>query len=135
MGDEYITPSRTVTEADVVNFAGLSGDWSPVHTSAEDCKKGFGERIVHGALTIVLAEGLQNRLNLWDESYMGLVDREWNFKSLVKFGDTLRVKIKIISKEAVSSYPSCGLIKRQIIIENQKGETVSEGVGTILIKL
>ena len=133
-GEEYVTPSRTITEADVTNFAGLTADWSPVHTSIEACKGGlFGERIAHGALTIVVAEGLQNRLNLWDDTFVGMVDREWSFKSAVKFGDTLTVKMKITGKEEASDYPGCGLIKRYITIENQRGEIVSEGEGTILI--
>ncbi len=133
-GEEYVTPSRTITEADVVNTAGLTGDWSLVHTSIEACKGGlFGERIAHGALTVVVAEGLLNRLGLWDDTFMGIVDREWGFKSPVKFGDTLTVKMKIIGKEAASDYPGCGLLKRHITIENQRGETISEGEGAVLI--
>ena len=134
VGTEYETIGRTVTEADVVNFAGVTGDWSPVHTSIEHTKSGlFGERIAHGALTITLVEGLMNRLGLWNNTFMGLVDREWSFKSPVKFGDTIKVKMKITGKKDESKYPGCGEIARHIVIENQKGEVLSEGDGAVLI--
>jgi 3-hydroxybutyryl-CoA dehydratase len=133
-GAEYETVGRTVTEADVVNFAGLTGDWSPVHTSIEHAKGGlFGERIAHGALTITLAEGLMNRLGLWNNTFMGLTDREWSFKAPVRFGDTIKVKMKITGKTDQSRYPGCGEITRHIVIENQKGEVLSEGDGTVII--
>jgi len=133
-GEEYVTPSRTITEADVVNFAGLTGDWSPVHTSAEVARSGlFGERIAHGALSVVVAEGLQSRLGLWEDTLVGVVDREWSFKSAVKFGDTLTVRTTITGKEEAQDYPGCGYIKRHITIEDQTGDIVSEGEGTILV--
>jgi len=133
-GEEYVSLSRTVTEADVYNFAGFTHDWSPVHTSIEACKKGlFGERIAHGAITITLAEGLLNRLCLWDDTFMGVVDRSWDFKKPVRFGDTLSVKLKIIGKQESDQYPACGIIDREITAVNQRNEVVTEGKGKILI--
>jgi acyl dehydratase len=59
VGDEYITPSRTITETDVVMFAAMSGDYNELHTSREYMKESqFGERIVHGLLGLAISHGL-----------------------------------------------------------------------------
>jgi acyl dehydratase len=62
VGDEYVSPGRTVTEADIVAFAGLSGDYNVLHTDAEYMKSSiFGERIAHGLLGLAISSGLGTR--------------------------------------------------------------------------
>ncbi|MDW7673364.1 MAG: MaoC/PaaZ C-terminal domain-containing protein [Bacillota bacterium] len=62
VGDVFISPGRTITEADVVNFAALSGDYNQLHTDAEHCKSNmFGQRIAHGLLGVAIAGGLKSR--------------------------------------------------------------------------
>ena len=68
-GDEFITATRTISEADVMLFAGLTGDYNELHTSASFAKKNvYGERIVHGMLTLSMANGLYMRLNHFSNS-------------------------------------------------------------------
>ncbi|TDA68014.1 MAG: hypothetical protein D9V47_08885 [Clostridia bacterium] len=62
-GQEFLTARRTVTETDIVNFAGLSGDFNPLHTDEEYAKTTpFGRRIAHGLLISSISSGLQNQL-------------------------------------------------------------------------
>ncbi len=66
-GDSVTSQGRTVTEADIVSFAALSGDWNAIHVDAEYAKKGmFGERIAHGMLGLSIATGLAARLGFID---------------------------------------------------------------------
>jgi acyl dehydratase len=61
IGDTHVSQGRTITEADVATFAGLSGDYNPLHTDAEFAKTTiFGERIAHGMLTVAMSTGLSN---------------------------------------------------------------------------
>ena len=65
VGDEFVTPSRTITETDVVMFAAMSGDYNELHTSEEYMKKSqFGKRLVHGLLGLSVSHGLMFRLGL-----------------------------------------------------------------------
>ena len=65
VGKEYFSPARTITEADVTNFAGLSGDFNPLHTDEEFAKQNlFGTRIAHGALGFIISTGLSNQMGI-----------------------------------------------------------------------
>ena len=88
-GQAFTTRGRTVTEADVVGFAALTGDWHPQHTDAEWAKESaFGERIAHGLFVISLAGGLVP----FDPARVVALRRIGDvvFKRPVKLGDTLR---------------------------------------------
>lgn len=76
MNKQYYTSARTITEADVVNFAGLSGDFSALHINEEYAKKSiYGSRIAYGALTYIISTGLVCQTGLFDGSYIGLLGR------------------------------------------------------------
>jgi acyl dehydratase len=93
VGLRFETLSRTVTEADLVAFAGVSGDFNPLHTDAVYAAGTiYGERIAHGALVLSLATGLRQRTGLFDGTLMGLLEiRSWRFLAPVLVGDTIRV--------------------------------------------
>ncbi len=93
VGFRFETPSRTVTEADLVAFAGVSGDFNPLHTDAVFAARTiYGERIAHGALVLSLATGLRQRAGVFDGTLMGLLEiRTWRFIAPVRIGDTIRV--------------------------------------------
>ncbi len=137
VGREYTSPSRTVTEADIVNFAGLSGDYNELHTSAEFCKDTmFGTRIAHGLLGLAIASGLFTRTELCVQTQRNLIaflGLEWKFKGPIMIGDTVTVKVKIIEKKETKN-PERGIfiLKRELI--NQKGEVVQEGETPLMIK-
>ncbi|HEY1012864.1 MAG TPA: MaoC/PaaZ C-terminal domain-containing protein [Herpetosiphonaceae bacterium] len=134
VGDEWTSPARTVTEGDVALFAGLSGDYNPLHTDAEFAADTiYGERIAHGLLILAMATGLKARLGIMDGTIMAFLGLSWEFKGAVKLGDTVRVRLRIGSKRPTSK-PDRGLITQELAILNQRDEIVQTGVFTTLIK-
>ena len=94
VGEEYESPGRTVTEADIVLFAGVSGDYNILHTDAEFMKSSiFGERIAHGLLGLSIQSGLLSR-GMQAYAALGQTGIRWKFKNPIKIGDTIRVKAK-----------------------------------------
>ena len=135
IGAEFESPARTVTEADIVAFAGLSGDYNPLHVNEEYCKTTiFGGRIAHGPLVYAIAAGLLFQLHLYDDTLIAFPGSE-NRKSPkpVKPGDTIRARIKVLEKRE-SSNADRGVMKRQLQVLNQRGEVVQEGVQAFLLK-
>jgi 3-hydroxybutyryl-CoA dehydratase len=126
VGEEYNSPGRTVTEADIVIFAGLSGDYNVLHTDAEYMKSSlFGERIAHGLLVLSIQQGLLERGRPPRAREM-LVGIKWKFKGPVKIGDTLHVRARITTLRD-SDAPGWGtvLVEREVV--NQLGEVVQSG--------
>jgi 3-hydroxybutyryl-CoA dehydratase len=112
---------RTITETDVVGFAGLSGDYHPLHTNAEHAKNArFGERIAHGMLTLSVASGLIELSPEAVQAFSGM-DRV-RFLQPVFFGDTLRVRSKVETLEPLDD--SCGRAVLGITVLNQKDDPV-----------
>ena len=89
LGEQYESPGRTVTEADIVMIAGLSGDYNVLHTDAEFMKQTiFGERIAHGLLCLAIQSGLFTRATA-PYATLGFGGLRWKFKAPVKIGDTV----------------------------------------------
>jgi acyl dehydratase len=126
IGDEYTSPGRTVTEADIVIFAGVSGDYNVLHTDAEHMKSStFGERIAHGLLVLSIQQGLLDRAMPArdDERLVGL---KWKFRGPVKIGDTIHVRARIAAKKDADK-PQWGQVTVERRVVNQLGEVVQEG--------
>ncbi len=135
IGAENETSARTVTEADIVIYAGLSGDYNPLHVDEEYCKKTqFGGRIAHGPLVYGIAAGLLFQLHLYDDTMIALLGFEdLRFTKPVKPGDTIHVRVKVLEKRETSR-PDRGVMKRQLQVLNQRGEVVQESIQNILLK-
>jgi acyl dehydratase len=135
VGAEYTTASRTVTEADLVIYSGLSGDYNALHTDEEYCKRTpFGTRIAHGPLVYAMAMGLINRLGLTDGTSLGyLAVENWRFLGPVKPGDTITVKLTVADKRE-SSKGGRGILKRTVAVMNQRGEKVQEGTMVTMVE-
>ena len=89
--EEIISGARTVTEADVVNFACLSGDFHPEHMNEEYARKGpLGKRIAHGLLIMSMATGLLNQTGAFEGTSIAILEVTVRFIKAVKFGDTAR---------------------------------------------
>src|SRR2546425_7980840 len=84
VGEEFESPGRTVTETDIVLFAGLSGDYNVLHTDAEFMKKSiFGERIAHGLLGLAIQSGLFYRTGRVFAT-LAFVGLKWKFKGPIR---------------------------------------------------
>lgn len=133
-GDEWVSPSRTITETDIVNFAGLSGDFNPLHMDEEFAKKTiFGKRIAHGLLGLAISTGLaSSHPPMRTLAFLGI--KEWNFKAPIFIGDTIKVKTRVLEKR-VTSKGDRGIIVWEKQIINQKGEVVQEGKTITMVEL
>ena len=134
LGDLYTSQARTVTEADVVNFAGLSGDFNPLHTDAEFGRSTpFGERIAHGMLAAAMATGMANWTGVFEGTTLALMEQVIQYKSAVKFGDTIHLELKVSDKKETSK-PDRGLVVFETHVCNQDGKAVIEGKWTLMMK-
>ncbi len=132
VGVSHVTVARTITEADVVNFAGLSGDYNPLHTDEEFGKATpFGGRIAHGVLTLAVATGLTNQLAIYEGTTIALMELTVRFTGVVKFGDTVRV-ILTPKEKREHKKGDRGFVIFDLEVENQRGETVLAGNWTCL---
>jgi acyl dehydratase len=126
VGEEYVSPGRTVTEADVVIFAGLSGDYNVLHTDAEHMKASlFGERIAHGLLGLSIQQGLLDRV-VTAQITGPLAAVKWKFKGPIKIGDTIHVEARVTGKRE-DPQPGWGVVTVARRVVNQRGEVVQEG--------
>ena len=133
LGEEYESPGRTVTESDIVVFAGLSGDYNVLHTDAEFMKRSiFGERIAHGLLGLAVQAGLFTRAT---QAYatLAFVGLRWKFKGPIKIGDTIRLKAKVVAKKETGK-PDHGLVTVERTVLNQRDEVVQEGETDLLVE-
>ncbi len=134
VGDAIETASRTVTESDVMLFAGLSGDYNQLHTDAEFAQETmFGERIAHGLLGLSIASGLASRLGFAEGTAEAFTSLDWKFRKPIMFGDTIHAHLTVKRKKAMARLGG-GFVVFDVKVINQEGKTVQKGSWTILIK-
>jgi acyl dehydratase len=134
VGYTITTPARTITEADVVNFAAFSGDWNQLHTDAEYASgTPFGARVAHGLLGLAVAAGLGSRLGFIEGTAQAFLKLEWKFRNPIYFGDTIHLTGEVTRTRAVRSMGG-GIVVFDMKLLNQRGETVQEGQWTVAIK-
>jgi acyl dehydratase len=134
LGDEFVTPARTVTEADVTMFAALSGDYNRLHTDAEYAAQGpFGERIAHGLLGLSMVIGLAFRTEIDPDGAVAFLGLSWKFTGPIKFGDTVHATIRITDMRP-TRHPERGIIVQSTQLLNQRGEIVQSGELTMMLK-
>src|SRR5450631_460242 len=135
IGAEFKSSGRTVTEADIVMFAGLSGDYNSLHIDEEFCKQTqFGTRIAHGPLVYAIAAGLLYQLHLYDDTLIAFLGFDnLKFTKPVKPGDTIHARVKVLKKRETSN-PERGVMKRELKVLNQRGEVVQEALQAFLLK-
>jgi acyl dehydratase len=133
VGDTYESPGRTITEADIVMFAGVSGDYNVIHTDAEFMKTSiFGERIAHGLLGLSIQAGLLGRA-MPSYASLGVAGLRWKFKNPIKIGDTIRVRGKVIGKKETDDATQ-GIVTLERVVVNQRDEVVQEGETDLTIE-
>lgn len=134
VGKVYKTASRTVTEADVVAFSGLSGDYNPLHTDETYASTTpFNTRIAHGPLGLVIFTGLSARTGLFDGTTLAMLGLTWRFVGPIFPGDTVHGEMIIKSKRETSKRGR-GIIERDMRLYNQNGDLVQEGTFTVMVR-
>jgi len=129
-GQKIVTRGRTVTEADIVLFAAISGDWSPLHTNVEYVKNTpFGERIAHGMLVLTVASGLMPLYELAIVAFYGMDNVR--FMAPTKIGDTLNVEAETVERQDKGDMG--GVVSLKQSVKNQRGETVASMIVKVLI--
>jgi acyl dehydratase len=135
-GQTFVSAARTVTEADVVAFAGLSGDFNPIHTDAEFARNGaYGQRVVYGLLGLSIATGLLDRLGVFSGSAIAMLGiDEWRFTAPVFIGDTVHLELTILAVRRSASKKDRGVVQRRFDLRNQRGELVQTGRIDVLVR-
>jgi acyl dehydratase len=135
VGQSITSQGRTVTEADVVAFAALSGDWNPMHTDAEfAAEHPFGQRVAHGMLVLSIASGLAVRLGFLEETVLAFREiGEWKFSLPVYFGDTVRVRATVNQTKPMPRLGG-GLVTLKVQILNQDDKVVQRGTWGVLVR-
>lgn len=133
IGAHMVTRGRTITEADIVNFAGLTGDYNPMHTDAEYMKTHMmGQRIAHGMLALSYAVGQAYQLGFMEGTILAFRGLEMKFSLPVFIGDTLHVELTVREKKDAARLGG-GLVTLDVKIVNQHGKTVQSGEWTVLV--
>ena len=133
IGQKMVTRGRTITEADIVSFAGLTGDYNPMHTDAEFMKRSiFGQRIAHGMLSLGYAVAQAYQLGLMEGKIIAFRGLEMKFSAPVFIGDTLHVELTVAEKKDALRMGG-GLVTIEVKIINQEGKAVQSGTWTVLV--
>lgn len=133
IGDVHVTQGRTITEADIVNFGGIIGDYNPLHFDAEYMSGSmFGQRIAHGMLTLSFATGLVNQLGANLKTILAFRGLEFTFRAPVFIGDTIHVEMETVEKADALKHGG-GWVTQTVKIIKQDGTVVQEGKWTALV--
>jgi acyl dehydratase len=134
-GQRFVSAGRTVTEADVVAFAGLSGDFNVIHTDAEFAKSSaYGQRVVYGLLSMSIATGLLDRLGIFSGSAIAMLAiNDWRFTAPVFIGYTVHLELTILAVRPSRSKPDRGVVERRFELVNQHGTVVQTGRIDVLV--
>src|ERR1041384_608943 len=134
VGQRFETPRRTVIEADISSFAGLTADFNPVHMDEVfAAQTDFKGRITHGPMIVGMAFGLASRADIMDGTVLALLDIGWTFAKPVRPGDTIAAVFTVRDKRPTRA-PDRGVVTMQIEVLNQHGEVVQTGTAKTLIR-
>jgi acyl dehydratase len=130
-----LTRGRTIGEGDVSLFAGLVGDYNPLHVDEDYSRQDglFGGRVAHGPLVLSTAIGLMSQLNWIDGTALGLLGIAWDFRGPVRLGDTIFARVTPLEARP-SNKPERGVLKIGFEVVNQREEVVQTGSITLLMR-
>jgi 3-hydroxybutyryl-CoA dehydratase len=134
VGQKIISTGRTITENDIVSFAGLSGDYNQIHTDAEFARTtSFGQRVAHGLLILSIASGLAMRTGVLEGTVIAFREiNSWKFSSPVFIGDTIRSVLNVIEIKPIPRVGG-GSVVIEIAVINQRDETTMKGTWSVLV--
>ena len=128
------TAGRTITEADVVNFAGVSGDYNPLHMDETFSRERmYGARVAHGLLVLSVASGLLMQTGILGSTVGAFREiDQWKFLKPVYFGDTVTVRMDVLQTKAARALGG-GLVKVTISVHNQNQDVVMKGIWSMFV--
>ena len=133
-GQRFETVGRTVTEGDVGTFAGLSGDFNPLHTDATfAAKTPFGQRVAHGMLVASISTGLGQTLGIFEGTTLALLEQSFRYTGPVFFGDTVRLVLTVENLKP-SSKGGKGVVRFKAGIVKQDDSVVNDGTWVVMLR-
>ena len=133
IGDAVVSAGRTITEADIVNFAGVAGDYNQIHLNAESARQGpFGQRVAHGMLGLSAATGLLAQLRFIEETILAFRELTWKFSLPIFIGDTIHAQAEVTELKALPRLGG-GLVSFTVLLINQGDQIVQSGKWVLLI--
>ena len=134
VGQTLVTTARTITESDIVRFAGLSGDFNQIHIDAAYAADGpFGKRVAHGLLVQSIASGLSVLTGFVERTVLAFRELDCKFSRPVFIGDTIHVTLEVKTIKAVPRLGGGNVLFKYNVL-NQDGQTVQRGTWTMLVK-
>lgn len=135
VGERLRTPGRTVSEADIVAFAALSGDYNRIHTDeVYAVESPFGRRVAHGLLGLSIASGLAVRTGILEGTVLAFREiEEWKFSLPVYIGDTIHAVLEVDEVKAMPRLGG-GLVGLTFEVRNQADDTVMKGRWKVLVR-
>lgn len=132
VGEMFATGGIVVTEAHVVNFAGLTGDFFDLHVDDEFARGlGFPARVAHGILGLAMVDGLKNRAETRFRAVASL-GWNWKFAKPILIGDRIQAEIRIAAKRETKRADR-GILVLAFQVRNQRGEVVQEGTNEMMV--
>jgi acyl dehydratase len=134
LGKRIVTPGRTVTETDIVNFAGVSGDFNSIHTDARYAAEAFYQkRIAHGLLVLSIASGLAVRTGMMEGTVLAWREiDDWRFSQPVFIGDTVRAELQVVETKPMPRL-NAGMVGLEVQVLNQEDKAVMKGRWNLLV--
>ena len=135
VGTEIATQARTITEADIVNFAGLSGDYNRLHMDDEFSRgTQFGQRVAHGLLGVAVASGLAVQTGFMEDTILAFREISgWKFSRPILVGDTVHVVMRVIDTKCLPRLGG-GRVTIDMDVKNQDGVSVQHGAWIVLMQ-
>jgi 3-hydroxybutyryl-CoA dehydratase len=134
VGQHIASPGRTITETDVVNFAGLSGDFNQIHVDAEYSRNtSFGQRVAHGLLGLAIASGLAVQTGILQRTVIAFREiSDWKFIKPIFIGDTIHVEMEVVETKPLRRLGG-GAVVIELDVRNQQEETIMKGTWKVLV--
>lgn len=128
VGDKWTTVGRTITETDVITFAGMTADYNPLHTDEPWCQENskFKTRIAHGMLVSSIALGLCCRAGFGEGTSIAALGCTWEYIGPVLIGDTIHVEVEVLEMKQSRSKPAQGVQVLGYTVLNQRNEVVQK---------
>lgn len=135
IGQKIASVGRTITESDIVTFAGLSGDYNQMHVDAEYSKKTvFGKRVAHGLLVLSISSGLAVTTGILEGTVLAFREvNNWKFSKPVYIGDTIHIVMETVDLKPMKRLGG-GLVVINVVVQNQNNEIVMRGKWSVLVK-